>query len=503
MGRPGIKSIRANVAANAVGKIWITLLSVLFVPVYLQLLGAEAYGIVTFFAVMQSVLNLMGVGLQRTLRREFADTPENEAPDQINERKYRLLRSGETVYFGVCALIVLFVALVSERAATGWLNYETLNPREVAGTITLMGASIGLQMIANLYLGCLFGLDHQIAANVLQMLWVTVKQVGVIPVLLLIRPSAGTFYGWHVLNDVVFCIIFRLAVLHLIPVSGKHRWTFRDFSNLKGIWKYAAGILVISTGSVFNTQLDKIVMSRYLPVTYCGAYNSTYHIAGFAAYVPTIIGTAVFSRIAAMLFNGKRKEAEGLFHYVNKKSVLVVSAMSAFIAVFSYDILLVWTQSSMYADIMKTAAPFVVIGMALNALQQVPYDYLLASGNTRINEVQVFACIPYVLLVTFPMTKRFGVNGAAYAWAAEMLISTILYLYFFYRTSFGRGAVRWLLREIFPFFLLPFLPAFSLKQLLKSLGMSSAFQVFCAVLTGGLTLLLMFVLFDRSLFQKR
>ena len=49
MGRPGIKSIRANVAANAVGKIWITLLSVLFVPVYLQLLGAEAYGIVTFF----------------------------------------------------------------------------------------------------------------------------------------------------------------------------------------------------------------------------------------------------------------------------------------------------------------------------------------------------------------------------------------------------------------------------------------------------------------------
>ena len=462
MGRPGIKSIRANVAANAVGKIWITLLSVLFVPVYLQLLGAEAYGIVTFFAVMQSVLNLMGVGLQRTLRREFADTPENEAPDQINERKYRLLRSGETVYF-----------------------------------------AIGLQMIANLYLGCLFGLDHQIAANVLQMLWVTVKQVGVIPVLLLIRPSAGTFYGWHVLNDVVFCIIFRLAVLHLIPVSGKHRWTFRDFSNLKGIWKYAAGILVISTGSVFNTQLDKIVMSRYLPVTYCGAYNSTYHIAGFAAYVPTIIGTAVFSRIAAMLFNGKRKEAEGLFHYVNKKSVLVVSAMSAFIAVFSYDILLVWTQSSVYADIMKTAAPFVVIGMALNALQQVPYDYLLASGNTRINEVQVFACIPYVLLVTFPMTKRFGVNGAAYAWAAEMLISTILYLYFFYRTSFGRGAVRWLLREIFPFFLLPFLPAFSLKQLLKSLGMSSAFQVFCAVLTGGLTLLLMFVLFDRSLFQKR
>ena len=204
-----------------------------------------------------------------------------------------------------------------------------------------------------------------------------------------------------------------------------------------------------------------------------------------------------------MLFNVKRKEAEGLFHNVKKKSVLVVSAMSAFIAVFSYDILLVWTQSSVYADIMKTAAPFVVIGMALNALQQVPYDYLLASGNTRINEVQVFACIPYVLLVTFPMTKRFGVNGAAYAWAAEMLISTILYLYFFYRTSFGRGAVRWLLREIFPFFLLPFLPAISLKQLLKSLGMSSAFQVFCAVLTGGLTLLLMFVLFDRSLFQKR
>ena len=120
-----------NVIANTVGKIWTALAALLFVPVYVRLLGEEAYGIVTFFAVLQSVLNIMGVGLQKTLRREFANGGDGKSIGEINQKKYKLLRSCEFIYLLVCIIIFLICSLGSTYIAGKWLNYKTLSASSV------------------------------------------------------------------------------------------------------------------------------------------------------------------------------------------------------------------------------------------------------------------------------------------------------------------------------------------------------------------------------------
>lgn len=492
-------AITKNVIFNTVGKIWTVVASLVFVPVYIKLLGEEAYGIVTFFAVMQSVLNLMGVGLQKTLRREFANSKDSNSLSQ-NQRKYKLLRSSELVYFFVCLLIILICSFGSSFISNQWLNYETLNPNDVSLTISLMGGSIGFQLIANLYLGCIFGLDYQGEANIFQVIWITLKNAGVIAVLAILSKSIISFYLWNDLIDLLYCVLLRFVVLKHIPVGKECRWHFRDLKNLKNIWKYAAGLFLISIGSIFNTQLDKLFLSKFLPVIDCGAYNSTYHLASFASYVPTIVGTAIFSNIASLLFDNKQQEAKDIFSSVNKKSVIIVSALSSYIAVFSYELLYIWTGIT-YANIMCYAAPFVVIGFALNAFQQVPYDYLLASGKTKLNQIQVFCCIPYVIFITFYMTRRFGVLGAALAWAFEMLISTTIYLYFFFKESFGNGGVKWLFKDVYLIFLCSIFLAIISKVILSLIGLGIIVNTVFAIVLGGMSLILLFYVFDRGSFQ--
>lgn len=488
--------ITKNVIANTIGKLWTALASIAFVPIYISLLGEEAYGVVTFFAVMQSVLNIMGVGLQKTLRREFANTNEVDVFAQ-NERKYKLLRSAELIYFVICGVIIFICTTGSSFIANQWLNYETLLPSDVSLTISLMGTSIGFQLVANLYLGCIFGLDYQGEANLLQVIWTSLKHVGVIAVLAIVSKSIIGFYTWNVIIDIIYCIVLRLFVRNHIPIRQTCIWKLKDISNLSSVWKYAAGLFLISVGSIFNTQIDKIVMSRYLPVVDCGAYNSTYHLASFASYVPTIIGTAIFSNIAGLIFKGERDEANKIFSSANKKAVIIVSALSAYIAVFSYELLFLWT-GQVYADIMKTAAPLVIIGFALNAFQQVPYDYLLASGNTKINQIQVYCCIPYVLVITVHMTKNYGVFGASLAWIIEMILSTIIYLFFFYKFSFGKGAIKWIVRDVLSVFSVSLVCALIIKTLTKLLKLSIISSVIFAVFFGGVTLCFLFYIYDRG-----
>ena len=54
------KSTIINTCANLLSRAWTMIANFVFVPLYIGLLGEEAYGLVTFFATMQTVLNLLG-----------------------------------------------------------------------------------------------------------------------------------------------------------------------------------------------------------------------------------------------------------------------------------------------------------------------------------------------------------------------------------------------------------------------------------------------------------
>ena len=67
-----INSLKKNTIANYVGQIYISFIGIIILPFYLKYLGASAFGLVGFFAVFQTWLRLLDVGLTPTLAREVA-----------------------------------------------------------------------------------------------------------------------------------------------------------------------------------------------------------------------------------------------------------------------------------------------------------------------------------------------------------------------------------------------------------------------------------------------
>ena len=65
-------SIKRNSIANYIGQSYTILIGIVITPLYLQYLGAEAYGLVGFFALMQAWMSLLDMGLSPTLGRQVA-----------------------------------------------------------------------------------------------------------------------------------------------------------------------------------------------------------------------------------------------------------------------------------------------------------------------------------------------------------------------------------------------------------------------------------------------
>ena len=67
-----MSSVKRNIIANYLGSGWIALMSLAFIPFYIRLMGAEAYGIVGVFISLQAMLAVLDLGLSQTLNREMA-----------------------------------------------------------------------------------------------------------------------------------------------------------------------------------------------------------------------------------------------------------------------------------------------------------------------------------------------------------------------------------------------------------------------------------------------
>ena len=90
-------SLRKNVVANFVGQGWRAIMSLVFLPLYIDYLGMEAFGLIGIFVMLQAWLRLVDLGMRPAVLREMARfTGGEHDAESIRD----LLRSIEIVAAG-------------------------------------------------------------------------------------------------------------------------------------------------------------------------------------------------------------------------------------------------------------------------------------------------------------------------------------------------------------------------------------------------------------------
>ena len=193
-------TVSANIVANFAGRAWLLLVGFAFVPIYLHLLGIEAYGLIGFFLTLQSVLGIMDLGLSLTLNRELARA--SSQPDK-GLRVASLLRTLEIPYWVMSVAVGLLVVALAPWIAKNWVNSVTLSSDAVEGAVRLMGIVIALQTPFALYQGGLTGLQRQISVNLILAVAATLRAVGAALVIWLLSRTVEAYFAWQVIVSAV------------------------------------------------------------------------------------------------------------------------------------------------------------------------------------------------------------------------------------------------------------------------------------------------------------
>ncbi len=435
--------LKQNISATLLGNAWMALMGLVFVPLYIKFLGIESYGLIGFFAMLQVMTGLLDMGFSGTLNREMARL--SVLPGKEQEIR-NLVRSLEIVYWCIALVIGIAVITASPFIAHHWVRAEQLSSSTIEQAVLIMGFTLMLQWPISFYVGGLTGLQRQIILNAINISISTLRGVGAVAVLWLISPTIQAFFLWQIIISAIQTFLLVTFFWHRLPKS-ESRPVFQK-QLLKGIGRFAAGIGGTTILGIILTQVDKIILSKMLSLEMFGYYALASIIALSPLRVSVSLFASIYPRFTQLVSLNAEEGLKQLYHKGCQFMAVLILPASIVVALYSYEIILLWTQNPITAQKSHVLVSILICGTALNALMYLPHALQLSFGWTRLFFFSnLVAVVLFVTSIVY-MTANYGATGAASVW----LILNVGYVLFevplMHRHLLNKEKWRWYRQDV-------------------------------------------------------
>ncbi|MES2919220.1 MAG: oligosaccharide flippase family protein [Pseudomonadota bacterium] len=405
--------VKRNLIANYLSAAWSGLMGLVFLPVYIDFLGVEAFGLIGAFAVLQGWFALLDMGLSPTLNREMARFSAGaHTPQGIRN----LLHTMEVIYLGIALVLAGLVMGYSDWIAVHWLKAGQLPVATIAQALAISGVIVACRWMTTLYRSTLLGLQRQVWLSVSTAGFATLRGAGVIVVLALVSPTIQAFFLFQGLVALLEMLVLGMQARRSLPVPPQ-RPVF-SLAALKGVWEFAAGMTLITILATLLMQVDKLLLSTLLPLAQFGYFTLATMMAGTLSLFIGPIANVAYPRFTELVEQRRQGVLVEQYHKLSQLLSCIVLPVALVLCFFAHEVVWVWTGNSSTADAVAPVLSVWVVGSALNGLMHTPYLAQLAHGWSRltviVNAVAVAIIVP-ALLVLVP---RYGVMVAAWIWVA-------------------------------------------------------------------------------------
>jgi O-antigen/teichoic acid export membrane protein len=199
----------------------------------------------------------------------------------------------------------------------------------------------------------------------------------------------------------------------ILPTGSRPRF---EKTILTTIWRFAAGMAGISILSLLLMELDKIILSTFLPLVSFGYYNLAAVVASGISVLTAPLFTAVFPRLTQLVAHNDQQRLIELYHTSCQLLAVCVLSTGVTLATFAPEVLLIWTGDTTIVQHTWPLVSLLVIGTTLNGLMNIPYALQLAYGWTRLALYQNIIAVVLLVPLLIWITNRYGAVGAACIW---------------------------------------------------------------------------------------
>ncbi len=468
------KRLKLNVIYNYVGQVYLAIVGILTLPYYLKYLGAEEYGLIAFFTLLQSWMVLFDLGMSPTLGREVAVNNDNNLISKKHILK--IVRTLETIFLIVAGTLVLLTFFGSSYIALHWLKIKSLNLGVVSECIIMMGIMLGMRWFISLYKSGVNGYEQQVWVNIINVIVFTLR----LPVSLLLFK----FYQLSVVGYFLYQLCITIIELFLYASKFYSNIYFDSIWNfflvpliskdsLKHILPFMLGTAYTTVVWLFLTQLDKLLLSNFLQLSDFGYFMLVITLVNGISMLAAPVGNALLPRMSNLLSKDKTDEMLDLYHKSTRFISCIVFPVTSILMFHSDKILLVWTRNNEAATWGSHVLPLYALGNGLLALVSFQYYLQYAYGKLKLHIVYNTAALFILVPAIYFIAKYYGGVGTGWIWVCLNCFTLVVWAGVVHRYFAPGNHLKWFLKGI----LYPFIIAFLMVYVLSDLMMPKTYNV--------------------------
>lgn len=409
-------SIRKHTVYNLTGGLLPVALSLITIPLYIDLIGDARYGVLAIAWLLLGYFGLFDLGLGRATAQRISSLV-SARPEQRATSFWTALAIN--VGLGVIGGLVIWpVALYFFGHA---FNVEDTLRTELGKAILWLVLAVPLATFSGVLTGALEGRAKFLELNTISVTGSALIQL----VPLTVAWLHGSDLTW-LLPAVVLSRFVTLSALfwrcreHVFKgqprtVSGteaRHLLTF-------GGWVTVSALL-----SPLMTMLDRFAISATLGAKAVTYYTVPFQLVQRSAIIPGALASAVFPRLAA----AGPEEGVSLGHLAIG-SLAVVMTPIMLTGVFLIEPFLGWWLSPEFAAQAARVGQILFLGYWVNAFAVIPFMQLQAGGRPDlVAKCHLAEVLPY-LLSLYAGLHFFGLVGAAAAFSLRTAADCLLLMH--------------------------------------------------------------------------
>lgn len=411
--------IHANAAWNLAGLATPLLLAAVAVPRLISAIGPDAFGLLTLAWSCIGYFSLLDLGLGRALAQVTAADLAGSEGSRIPARFWTSL-----------CLMALVGALgaVALAPMAGWFASHVFHlPPELQAdgrrSLYLIAASIPAVTLSAGLRGFLEAHQRFPAVSAVR-IGMGLLTFGAPLALLPYSQRVTTFVAALVLTRVLGLAVYFALSVSTMPALWHNRSL--GVANAGGLLRLGGWMTVSNVVSPLMTYLDRFLIGAILSVGAVAYYVTPFEMATKLLLIPSALAGVLFPAFSGALV-GDRASAGALYRRSLVSVVFILLPLSLAMATFGRMGLKLWL-GPVFTNNTCHVLPILSLGVFVNGLAGVPFALIQAAARPDLTAKLHLVEAPVFLAACWYLTKRFGIDGAAMAWATRALLDAVALL---------------------------------------------------------------------------
>jgi O-antigen/teichoic acid export membrane protein len=265
-------------------------------------------------------------------------------------------------------------------------------------------------------------------------------------VIFFISPSVVTFFTCQVAVNAGMLIPCAMALWKNLPKSSlPPRFSRSILLESRGFVGYMGAI---SATSIVFSQLDRIVLSRFVTLEQLGFYTIAWTLAGSIYMLQSPVYASMFPKLTRLMTVGDMHNLARLYH-TGCQLISVLTIPLAMLAVFfPLSILTIWTKNSQIAANAGRVLVLLSLSAILSSAAQLPFALQQARGWVKATLLTNLIG----LLITIPIASfavvQYGMLGGASVFLIIKGLCSIVQCEITHARVLHRVRRAWYLRDV-------------------------------------------------------